>query len=47
MRLWKLVRMRMTRRSLSLHNLETLAFERAFLGVGIQCCLIALEKLVA
>ena len=47
MRLWKLARMRMTRRFLLLHNLETLAFKRAFLGVGIQLCLIALEKLVA
>lgn len=39
MRLWKLARMRMTRRFILLHNLVILAFERALLGVGIQCCL--------
>ena len=39
MRLWKLARMRMTRRSILLHNLDMLAFERALLGGGIQCCL--------
>ena len=39
MRLWKLARMRMIRRFILLHNLEILAFERALLGVGIQCCL--------
>ena len=39
MRLWKLARMRMTRRFILLHNLEIFAFERALLGVGIKCCL--------
>lgn len=39
MRLWKLARMRMTRSFISLHNLVILAFERALLEVGIQCCL--------
>ena len=36
MRLWTLAQMRMTRKFLLLHNLETLGFKRAFLGVGIQ-----------
>ena len=47
MRLWKLAQMRMTRKSLWLHNPKTLAFERAFVGVGIQRCLTALETLVS
>ena len=47
MRLWTLAQMRMTRKFLLLHNLETLGFKRAFLGVGIQRCLIALEEMVA
>ena len=33
MRLWKLARMRMTRRFILLHNLVILAFERALLGL--------------
>ena len=39
MRLWMLARMRMTRRFTLLRNLVILAFERALLGIGIQCYL--------